>query len=238
MSRHRHGRPRRMTPTASRTFVLLPGAGGAAWYWHLVVPLLEAAGHVAIAVDLPGDDPAADLTTYVDLAADAVAGRGPVTIVAQSMGGFTALPLCARIDVERLILVNAMIPEPQETASDWWENVGSEAPRLEAADAGGYSPEFDIEIMFLHDVDPVVAADGTEHQRPEADIAFEQPCPFDRWPDIPTTVIAGRDDRLFPLALQRRIARERLGTDVTDVPGGHLAALSQPEALAAAILAT
>jgi hypothetical protein len=37
-------------------FVLVPGAGGMAWYWHRVVPLLGSAGHEAIAVDLPGDD--------------------------------------------------------------------------------------------------------------------------------------------------------------------------------------
>jgi hypothetical protein len=37
------------------TFVLIPGAGGTAWYWHRVVPLLRAAGHEATAVDLlPG----------------------------------------------------------------------------------------------------------------------------------------------------------------------------------------
>ncbi len=35
-----------------RAFVLIPGAGGAAWYWHRVVPLLQEAGHEAIAVDL------------------------------------------------------------------------------------------------------------------------------------------------------------------------------------------
>jgi hypothetical protein len=35
--------------------VLIPGAGGTAWYWHRVVPLLRAAGHEATAVDLlPG----------------------------------------------------------------------------------------------------------------------------------------------------------------------------------------
>jgi hypothetical protein len=33
-------------------FVLVPGAGGMAWYWHRVVPLLGSAGHQAIAVDL------------------------------------------------------------------------------------------------------------------------------------------------------------------------------------------
>ena len=26
-------------------YVLIPGAGGDAWYWHRVVPLLQAAGH-------------------------------------------------------------------------------------------------------------------------------------------------------------------------------------------------
>jgi pimeloyl-ACP methyl ester carboxylesterase len=38
------------------TFVLVPGAGGVAWYWHRVVPILSEARHDAIAVDLPGDD--------------------------------------------------------------------------------------------------------------------------------------------------------------------------------------
>ncbi|MDQ2679289.1 MAG: alpha/beta hydrolase, partial [Actinomycetota bacterium] len=35
------------------TYVLIPGAGGDAWYWHLVGPLLEAAGHRAVPVALP-----------------------------------------------------------------------------------------------------------------------------------------------------------------------------------------
>ena len=41
--------------------MLIPGAGGSAWYWHRVVPLLRAAGHEAAAMDLPGDDGTADL---------------------------------------------------------------------------------------------------------------------------------------------------------------------------------
>ena len=32
------------------TFVLVPGAGGQAWYWHRVVERLEAQGHEAVAV--------------------------------------------------------------------------------------------------------------------------------------------------------------------------------------------
>ena len=49
-------------------------------------------------------------------------------------------------------------------------------------------------------------------------------------------MISGRDDRLFPLEFQRRVAKDRLGLEVDVVPGGHLAALSYPAALADQIL--
>src|SRR5215470_3351783 len=77
------------------TFVLIPGAGGAAtWYWRLVVPLLREAGHEAITIDLPGADPAAGLPEYARLVATAVGERQNAVLVAQSLGGFTA-PMAA-----------------------------------------------------------------------------------------------------------------------------------------------
>src|SRR4051794_7111071 len=36
------------------TFVLVPGADGAAWYWHRVVPALRGGGHEVVTLDLPG----------------------------------------------------------------------------------------------------------------------------------------------------------------------------------------
>src|SRR5262245_38416615 len=104
------------------TFVLIPGAGGVAWYWHRVQPLLEKAGHRAIAVDLPGEDPRAGLGTYADLVVAAIGPRDDVILVAQSLGGFTAALVCARAPkaLRGLVFVNAMIPLPGETAGDWW----------------------------------------------------------------------------------------------------------------------
>ena len=61
--------------------------------------------------------------------------------------------------------------------------------------------------------------------------------PLDRWPDVPTCAVAGRDDRLFPLELQRRVARERLGLPLDEIPGGHLVALSHPVELADRLVA-
>jgi pimeloyl-ACP methyl ester carboxylesterase len=213
-------------------YVLIPGAGGTAWFWHRVVPLLHAAGHRVTAVDLPGDDPAAGIPEYVELAV--AAARGEVVLAAQSMGAFTAYPAAERLDVAHLFLLNAMIPEPAETAGAWWGNTGSQEARVAAARAHGYAEEYDDRTYFLHDLDPEIVQAGEPYQRPEADIAFGQPCTFTRRP--PTTVLAGRDDRFFPLEFQRRVARERLGQDVVEVPGGHLAGLSRPAAIAAALL--
>jgi len=228
-------------PTASadqqRRFILIPGAGGTAWYWHRVAKLLEQAGQQAVAVDLPGDDPAAGLPEYAERVRAAAQDHKKVVLVAQSLGGFTA-PLAARdVALDALIFVNAMIPAPGETAGAWWDNTGWEPARRSAAERGGYSTEFDLQTYFLHDVPPAVAAEGEPYQRPEADVVFTTPCDFGEWPDAPVKVVTGADDRFFPAAFQQAVSRDRLGIEPDVLPGGHLMALSQPEALARYLLA-
>lgn len=219
------------------TYALIPGAGGTAWYWHRVVPLLERAGHEAIAVDLPGDDPQAGLPEYAERVIDAAGDRDDVIIVAGSLGGFTAPLVTAKLAARALVFVNAMIPRPGETAGDWWDNTGAVPAREAAARRHGYSPEFDLDEYFLHDVPPEVAQAGAAHQRPEADAAFASPCDFGAWPPIPIRVAAGAGDRFFPVEFQQRVARERLGIEADVLPGGHLIALSQPAGLASYLLA-
>lgn len=218
------------------SYLMIPGAGGAAWYWHRVVPLLEAAGHEAIAVDLPGPDPAAGLPEYTELALAAADGRTDVVLAALSMGAFTAPLVAARRPLKALVLVNAMIPVPGETAGQWWDDTGSQEARVQAAQEGGYSTEFDLDTYFLHDVPPEVL-EGGPGPRDEAAAAFASPCDFTAWPDIPIHVVAGRDDRFFPAEFQRRLAKDRLGVEADVLPGGHLIALAHPEPLARYLLA-
>jgi len=218
------------------TFVLIPGAGGAAWYWHRVVPLLTVAGHEAIAVDLPGEDPAAGLPEYASRVLRIVEQRDDVALVAQSLGAFTAPLVAARAPLHSLTIVNGMIPTPGETPGEWWTNTGSLDARAEAARRGGYSPEFDLVTYFLHDVPSEVIREGATHQRPEADAVFGSPCEFESWPSIPIRVLTGADDRFFPLEFQRRVALDRLGLEVDVLPGGHLIALARPEAVAGYLL--
>jgi pimeloyl-ACP methyl ester carboxylesterase len=223
-------------------FVLVPGAGGAAWYWHRVVPMLEVMGHSAVAVDLPGDAEDAGLPEYAALTIAAARGHDEVVLVGQSLGGFTVPMVAAQLVDEgrpprAIVLVNAMIPLPGETAGAWWDDVGQSDARIAAAEAGGWPVEFDLDSYFLHDVEPDVAATGERHQRPEADAVFASVCDIDAWPDVPTLVISAADDRFFPLAFQQRVARERLGVEPRVVPGGHLVALARPLELVWAMVA-
>jgi pimeloyl-ACP methyl ester carboxylesterase len=217
------------------SFVLVPGAGGVAWYWHRVVPLLEEAKHEAVAVGLPGEDPLAGLSVYAERVLEAI-GTREVILVAQSLGGFTAPLVCAKARVRMLVFVNAMIPVPGETAGEWWANTGWEEARVAAAHRGGYTPTFDLATYFLHDVPPEIVEQGEAHERPEADVVFGEPCRFEAWPAVPIRVIAGCDDRFFPIEFQRRVAEERLNVTVDELPGGHLLALANPSGLADQLL--
>ncbi|MEO5901769.1 MAG: alpha/beta hydrolase [Ilumatobacteraceae bacterium] len=218
------------------TLVLIPGAGSDSWYWHRVVPLLGAADHDVVAVDLPCDDDAAGLVEYTDAVVAAIGPRRNVVLVAQSMGGFTAPLVCARIPVRLMILVAAMTPAPGESPGDWWTNTGhAEAMRI-AAELDGRVDNWDEQEMFLHDVPADVIAEGEAHLRVQSGTPFERPWPLDRWPDVPTRFLLCRDDRLFPALFQRRVVRERLGITPDEMDSGHLPALAHPDELAARLL--
>ena len=216
------------------TYVLIPGAGGASSYWTLAVERLRALGDVAISPDLPADDPAAHLTDYADAVVAASAdgdGDGDAVVVAQSLGAFCAPLVAQRIGAARIDLVCPMIPTAGETAGDWWMASGMVAARRAADVAAGRDPDrpFDEAEIFFHDV-PDSALTGPP-PREQSDTPMGDPFPLDAWPDIPTRVLAGRDDRLLPMGFVRRLADERLGVEADVIASGHLPALAAPDAL-------
>jgi pimeloyl-ACP methyl ester carboxylesterase len=219
------------------TYILIPGAGGAAWYWHRLVAELGRRGHEAIAVDLPAGDDAAGLPEYADAVVAAAGERDDVVVVAQSMGGLTAPLVCNRLPVSRLVLVNAMIPAPGESGGQWWTNTGQDQARRECDVREGRSPDgaFDPLAYFFHDVPDDITKVAMAGEPPQSGTPFEQPWPLAAWPDKPTKVLSSREDRLFPLEFQIRVAQERLGLSPEIIPGGHLVALSRPAELADAL---
>lgn len=217
-------------------FALVHGAGSSGSYWHLVEPLLRAAGHDVVAPDLPCDDPACGLAEYADSIVEAVGDRQDVIVVAQSLAGFSAPLVCDRLDVTRLVLVVAMIPQPGESPGAWFENTGWEQARRDHSTSTGQPvvPLEDPVNLFLHDV-PAHAAERAE-VREQSGTPFDQAWPLEHWPEVPTTVIVGRHDRMFPAAFQRRIAQDRLGLDTIEIESGHLPALAKPNDLARVVL--
>jgi pimeloyl-ACP methyl ester carboxylesterase len=219
---------------AGLSYVLIPGAGGDAGYWAWTVPFLSRDADV-LAVDLPAGDDSADLSTYRDCVCDAMADvRGPVVLVAQSLGGFTAPLVAHKRHIDLLVLLNAMVPVPGEPGAQWWQNTGQrEASRQHIERIGLGRDTFDMVEDFFHDVPDDIRSEVLSGPEPQqSDTPFAEPWPLDSWPDVPTKFLQGADDRLFPLEFQRRVVRERLGIDMDVMPGGHLLALSRPRELA------
>jgi pimeloyl-ACP methyl ester carboxylesterase len=217
------------------TFVLVPGAGGDAVYWAWLVPELERRGHRALPVALPAADPSAGLAEYAAVVERAAEGIDTITLVAQSLGGLSAPLVAARRPVAEIVLVNAMVPAPGETGGDWWSNTCQPEAHAAKARADGriVTDEFDVIAEFFHDVPDDVVAEVLSRPEPQqSERPFADPWPLAAWPEVPTRVVAGADDRLFPLEFQQRVARERLGREVDVLPGGHLVALAQPQRLA------
>ena len=153
-------------------------------------------------------------------------------LVAQSLAVQRAL-VCERRPVSLLVLNNAMIPAPGETAGQWWASTGhAEAMRENdlregrPADAG-----FDAFTHFLHDLPERVVEESAARQRRQSDTPFGQPWRWARGPASPRVLI-GRDDRFFPAGFQRRVAEERLGITPDEIAGGHLVALGHPAEVA------
>ena len=217
------------------TYALIPGGGGDPWEWHRLVPELASRGHDAIAVRLPAEDDAAGWSEYADAVVEAIGDRAGIILVAASMGGFTAPIVCTRRRVDLLVLLNAMIPTRGETFNAWGSNTGSREARREYHASLGLSPAEadDDAIIYYHDMAPDLrAAAQARTWQGQSMTPLAEPWPLATWPDVPTRVLAGRHDRMFPVDFQRRIARERLGIECAEIDGGHMVALSNPAALA------
>jgi pimeloyl-ACP methyl ester carboxylesterase len=217
------------------TFVLIPGAGTDPRVYQATIDALRDLGHDAVAPALPLEDPEATPSDHADAVAEAVPRADELVVVAQSVGAFTGPLVAARVQVAQLILLAPMIPAPGETAGEWWENTRHAEAIADVLERHGpmsaWGPDAFDEV-FLHDVDPEVARENERYNGAPGAGMFDEPWPLARWPDVPTRVLVPRDDRLFPLGFQRRIARERLGLDIDEMAGGHLPMLARPNELA------
>jgi Alpha/beta hydrolase family len=203
------------------TFVIVHGAGDRGSSWDLVSAELRERGRDVVAPDLPSEDEAAGWWDYAETVVEAIGDRGDLVVVAHSLGGFTAPLVCARVPVETLVLVTAMIPAPGERAGDWWSNTGHP----------GVAYDDPVEL-YLQDVPADVAAAALADERDQAERPMLEPWPLEAWPQTPTRFLVCRDDRCHPADWMRGVVRERLGIEADEIDGGHCPYLSRPRELA------
>lgn len=216
-------------------FLLIPGAGSDPRVYGATIEALRALGHEGVAPALPLDSDTATPSDHAEALTAAAPQSDEVVVVAQSLGAFAGTLVADRISAAQLILLAPMIPAPGETAGEWWANSGHAeaiAPTIERHGPMSSWGQEAIDDVFLHDVDPEVARANERYAGAPGSGMFGEPWPLDAWPEVPTCVLIPRDDRLFPLEFQRRIARERLGIDVDEMAGGHVPMLARPRELA------
>lgn len=215
-------------------YVLIHGSSSNSGYWQFVAPELEAAGHDVIAPDLPSRDDSAGFEEYADAVVHAAGTRSTVIIVAQSMGAYTAPLVASKVPTGLIVLTAPMLPAAGETAGQWWDNTGQPQAQQELAAEQGFDPGVDMMAVLMHDVPGDVVARLMEQGTPEQSPAiFGRPWPLTEWPDVPTRVLLGEHDRLFPVAMMRQLTRDRLGLTPDEIPAGHLMAFSRPDLVVA-----
>jgi pimeloyl-ACP methyl ester carboxylesterase len=226
------------------TLALVHGAWHGAWCWDRLIPELERRGHRAIAMDLPSDDPKATFDTYADVVADQLeAAEGDGVVVGHSLAGLTIPLVPARQRVSRLVYLCALVPLP---GSSFMQQLETEQDMLNLGYVAGLG-ETDAEgrrgwvdrglardILYA-DCDPKTTEEALDRLRPQAQTPFAKPCSLDGFPATPSTYIVCDEDRLVMPGWSRSVARERLGADVVELPGGHSPFLSRPDELANAL---
>ncbi|AKV85335.1 alpha/beta hydrolase [Microbacterium sp. CGR1] len=220
-------------------FILVHGAGDTGWSWHRLAAVLRERGHEVIAPDLPGDDESLTLTDYADAVVAAADARRGGVVVGHSFGGFTAPIVAERLAADVLVMLAAMIPDPGERPDEWWSNTGFEdAVAAQAARDGGLTGNDDPHIGFYHDVPRALADEAIGRERAHPSVAsMAVPWPLTAWPSVPTRFVVCTEDRFFPPAFLRDIARKRLGIVADEIEGSHCVALSRPEGLASMLIA-
>jgi pimeloyl-ACP methyl ester carboxylesterase len=225
------------------TFVLVHGSWMGAWCWARVVPLLRAAGHDVVAVDLPIDDPTASCDTFADVACSSLDGYGDdVVLVGHSFGG-TVIPLVAdRKPVRHLVYLCAYAPEigrsVNEQLRDEPEYFNPVAYKGLTRDAQRRNVWVDHTLareMIFADCDEQTANDGIARLRPMSAHPSSVPCSLTELPPAPCTAVICTEDRLLRPKWAKQIA-ERLGAEVIELPGSHSPFLSRPRDLTDVLL--
>jgi pimeloyl-ACP methyl ester carboxylesterase len=167
---------------SGKTYLLVHGAWHGAWCWDKVIPLLQARGHKAIAIDLPGHGQDSGRTSDISLEdyVNAVIKtaddqEGPVILVGHSMAGIVISQAAEKLGSKKisvLLYLDAFLPRDGESLFAL-----AEATLKQLPPNASRKPNLVENIIVSEDhksnwVNPAMAAHIFYHDCSEADKKF------------------------------------------------------------------
>lgn len=227
------------------SFVLIPGAMHGRWTWDRIVPLLEAAGHAAIAPDLPGmgtnmtiPTDAVTLADWGDFVAGVVrAADGPVVLVGHSRGGLVIGEAAERVPdrLAGLIYLTALLVPPGRSLADvTGHRPDPEAPPMSPDELAAMARGLFYSGCSAADADWAIAK---LHREPMRIMHEPATVTWERWGRVPRAFIECSEDRTLALDKQREMQAAAPCDPVLTLEADHSPFLCAPDALAGAMLA-
>ena len=218
---------------AQANIVLVHGAWADGSCWSTVIGRLQADGYQVTAPQFPESSLAADVARLRQ-----VLDRqdGPTIVVGHSYGGqiMTAIGTDAP-NVAGLVYIAAFGLDEGESIGGLLAQGGPPPPALAHLDIDkqgfAWIPEDDFVNHFAADVDPVKARVMFAVQQPLATSTFEDVMGVPTWKSHPSWFLVAADDQAIPPDAERQFAK-RMGATTVEVPTGHVAMVSHPDAVA------
>lgn len=234
------------------TYILVHGAYHGGWCFEKVLPLLEAQGHAAIAVDLPGHGdnqvPMTEVTlaAYVDHVCAVIDAQDePVVLLGHSLGGMTITQVCERMPekIQWVVYLTAMMPGDGQNRADLAEHEGPEdmaAKRILSED--GLSVTMSREVIpptFYAQCPAEDVARAFDRLVPQAVEPFQQKAQTtpERFGSVQRAYIECLRDRAIPIAMQRSMIAAQPCDQVFTIDSDHSPFYSAPEELSVHLLA-
>ncbi|TAL04925.1 MAG: alpha/beta fold hydrolase [Rhodospirillaceae bacterium] len=231
------------------TFILIHGAFHGGWCWEHVVPLLEAAGHRAIAPNLPGmgGDPTplnqVTLARTGDFVANLVRLQPePVILAGHSLGGLAISEAAERAPdhIAGLVYVTALLAPSGASSRDFHDPSRQGESAVRAADRvadtfeSALAPDLFYNSCDTTEVDRAIARLTPQPVAPLNEPVTVTPERFGR---VRRAYIECIDDHAIPLARQRQMQAALPCDPVFTMTADHSPFLCAPDELTKHLIA-
>jgi pimeloyl-ACP methyl ester carboxylesterase len=213
------------------TFCLLHGNWHDGSCWHPLVASLRTRGHEAVAPDMPYDAPNAGFEERIRPALRALESvSDPIVVVGHSVSSGYAALVAKAIPGSLLVhLCPRLAPPPSPAGAPSPFREGFPFPPVNETGAMVWDIQEAIDAMYPR-LPPETGRALAQRLRPAISPTGKYPLPGH--PDVPTVLIYATDDEIFNPAFEEFMAREVLGIEPIEIPGGHFPMVEDPESLA------